>query len=156
MTRFGIVAAVAVVMLMSACGDAIEDADVQATGAPAATATPTTPASTTPLVASPVTVVADTEEVTVPSSPDIDPALQGLVDQATADLASRLSVDASTIATVSAKSVTWPDGSLGCPRPGMNYIQVTVDGTLIELSANGTTYSYHSGGSRAPFLCQKT
>ena len=120
MTRSGVVVAFAAVMLMSACGDATEEADVQATSAPDATATTpsiTTPTATTPFVTSPLTVVADTEEVTVPSSPDIDPALQGLVDQATADLATRLSVDASTISTVSAKSVACsPRRVLACVR----------------------------------------
>ena len=89
-------------------------------------------------------------------SPGIDTALQPLISQAVADLATRLKIDASKIDTVSAQSMSWPDGSLGCPQPGMAYTQVMVDGTLIQLSANGTTYSYHSGGSRAPFLCQKT
>jgi hypothetical protein len=92
----------------------------------------------------------------VQPSPSIDPALQPLVDQAVADLATRLKIDASKIDTISAQSVSWPDGGLGCPQPGMAYTQVMVDGSLIQLSANGTSYSYHSGGSRAPFLCQKT
>ena len=89
-------------------------------------------------------------------SATIDPALQPLVDQAVADLASRLKIDASKIDTVSAQAMSWPDGSLGCPQPGMVYTQVMVDGSLIQLSVNGMAYSYHSGGSRAPFLCQKT
>ena len=89
-------------------------------------------------------------------SPSIDPAFQPLIDQAVSDLASRLKIDASKIEAISAESKTWPDGSLGCPQPGIAYTQVMVDGSLIQLSANGTTYSYHSGGSRAPFLCQKT
>jgi hypothetical protein len=82
--------------------------------------------------------------------------MQYLVDQAVADLAMRLKVDESKIVAVSAQSMSWPDGSLGCPQPGMAYTQVMVDGVLIQLNVNGTTYSYHSGGSRAPFLCQKT
>ncbi|MGZ4680129.1 MAG: hypothetical protein ACXV98_04295 [Ilumatobacteraceae bacterium] len=85
----------------------------------------------------------------------IEPGMQGLVDQAIADLAKRLSVDAASISVVSADAMVWPDGSVGCPQPGMNYTQVTVDGALIVLSASGTTYRYHSGGSRAPFLCTK-
>ena len=97
-----------------------------------------------------------TQEATVASSPEIDPALMTLVDQAVADLASRLKVDASTIVTVSAQAMSWSDGSLGCPQPGMLYTQAMVDGALIELSVDGTSYSYHSGASGAPFLCQKT
>lgn len=82
--------------------------------------------------------------------------MQSLVNQAVADLADRLQIDASKIVAVSAQAMSWPDKSLGCPQPGMAYNQVMVDGALIHLSVNGTSYSYHSGGSRAPFLCQKT
>ena len=89
-------------------------------------------------------------------SQGIDPALQPFIDQAVTDLASRLKIDASNIDTVSAQSISWPDGSLGCPQPGMLYTQVMVDGALIQLSVDGTSYSYHSGASGAPFLCQKT
>jgi hypothetical protein len=152
MSRSGCVAAAfAAVFLLAACGEAADDA-TQSTGISLPDATTTTLRS---LTSSPLTVVADTEEATVPSSSDIDPSLQPLVDQAVADLAVRLSIDASTIETISASSVTWPDGSLGCPQPGMNYTQVLVDGTKIELAVDGTAYSYHSGGSRSPFLCQK-
>jgi len=36
----------------------------------------------------------------------------------------------------------------------MGYLQTPVDGSLIELSVDGTTYRYHSGGARGPFLCE--
>lgn len=88
------------------------------------------------------------------SSEPIDPALQPLVDLAAADLAGRLGVARSAIEVVSAQAVEWPDGSLGCPRPGMAYPQVMVDGTRIQLSVAGTVYDYHSGGTRPPFLCE--
>jgi hypothetical protein len=154
--------------MMGACGDdatssqtlVTEPSAAASAPAPATTGTPdvTVPAATTsmPLAVSPLTVVAVTEETTVALSPAIDPSMQSLVDQAVADLATRLKVDASNIDTISAQSMSWPDGSLGCPQPGMGYTQVMVDGALILLSVNGTSYSYHSGGSRAPFLCQKT
>jgi hypothetical protein len=38
----------------------------------------------------------------------------------------------------------------------MEYLQVQVDGTLIELAAGGERYRYHSGESRPPFLCERT
>ena len=79
-----------------------------------------------------------------------------LVDQAIADLAERLNIEAASITAVSTNSVVWPDTSVGCPQPGMVYTQVTVDGALIVLSAGGMTYRYHSGGSRSPFLCSST
>jgi hypothetical protein len=126
-----------------------------ATAVPVATVATTAPTTTRPMAVSPLTVVGAAEETTVAPSPIIDPALQPVVDQAVADLATRLKIDASKIRTLSAQSMSWPDGSLGCPQPGMVYTQVMVDGVLIHLSVDGTAYSYHSGGSRAPFLCQK-
>lgn len=86
----------------------------------------------------------------------IDNTLQPLIDQAIADLATRLAIDSSAVITVSAASTVWPDKGVGCPQPGMQYNQVLVDGTLIELSAGGITYRYHSGGGRAQFLCEQT
>ena len=146
-----VVACVAVVII-SGCGDESMSSQTLATGDTALAPTTTS----TPLAISPLTIVAVTEETTVASSPEIDPALRTLVDQAVADLATRLKIDASSIVTVSAQAMSWPDGSLGCPQPGMLYTQVMVDGALIELSVDGTSYSYHSGASGAPFLCQKT
>ncbi|HYR20975.1 MAG TPA: hypothetical protein VEQ15_15870, partial [Myxococcales bacterium] len=39
---------------------------------------------------------------------------------------------------------SWPDTSLGCPKPGMSYAQVVTRGFLIELEAAGKSYRYHS------------
>jgi len=81
-------------------------------------------------------------------------ALQPLIDVAIADLAQRLAIDQSAISVAEAMTVVWPDGSLGCPRPGMQYTQVLHDGFLIRLQAQGRTFAYHGGGSRPPFLCE--
>jgi hypothetical protein len=70
------------------------------------------------------------------------------------DLARRLAVDLETIKVVSAEAVQWPDAGLGCPRPGMAYIQVPQDGMRIVLAAGGREYNYHSGRGRPPFLCE--
>ena len=85
----------------------------------------------------------------------IDPSLQPLIEAATADLVVRLGIDASEVTALIAQPVTWPDSSLGCPQPGMQYLQVLVDGAQIELQAGGKTYSYRSGESGTPFLCEK-
>ena len=92
----------------------------------------------------------DTEPVVV------DVSLQPMIDRAIEDLGDRLDAREAEIEVVSATAVVWPDKGLGCPRPGMAYAQVTVDGTLIELRAGGLVYRYHSGGSRPPFLCERS
>ncbi|WP_344145820.1 hypothetical protein [Kribbella yunnanensis] len=76
------------------------------------------------------------------------------VEQATADLAKRQGIQAAAVKVVSAEEVTWSDGSLGCPEPGMRYTQALVNGMRIILEADGKRYEYHSGGPRAPFLCE--
>jgi len=85
----------------------------------------------------------------------IDSTVQFVVDAATADLSARLGVEPGSIAVVSAKAMTWPDSSLGCPKPGMQYLQVLVDGALVELQAGGEIYSYRSGDDGKPALCEK-
>lgn len=76
------------------------------------------------------------------------------VQQAKADLASRFAIAESAITFVDARLVVWPDGSMGCPQPGMMYTQVLVDGMVIWLEADGKTYQYHVGGVGEPFLCE--
>lgn len=99
------------------------------------------------------------EEVTVPMTPTVSmPAsagLESLVVQAVEDLAQRLGIDPDQIELVEAEAVVWPDGGLGCPQPGMAYIQVQRDGALIRLAAGGRIYNYHSGGGQSPFLCEQ-
>ncbi|TDD46690.1 hypothetical protein E1263_36015 [Kribbella antibiotica] len=76
------------------------------------------------------------------------------VEQATADLVKKLGVQAAGVKVVSAEEITWSDGSLGCPEEGMRYTQALINGMRIILEADGKKYEYHSGGSRAPFLCE--
>ncbi len=76
------------------------------------------------------------------------------VDQAIADLASRLGDDSSIISVIVAHELTWPDGSLGCPEPGMFYTQALVDGYRIELTDGDTVFQYNGAIGRAPFLCE--
>ena len=84
----------------------------------------------------------------------IDPNLQPLIDMAVADLAGRLGVGVAEIEVLSAYLVVWPDSSLGCPQPGMQYLQVLTDGSLILLGSGGAVYRYHAGGNQyEPFLC---
>jgi hypothetical protein len=73
--------------------------------------------------------------------------------RAISDLATRLGVPSSEIKVVTQETVTWPDGGLGCPQPGINYNQVQVDGLRIVLRHAGTTYEYHTGQSRL-VLCE--
>ena len=90
----------------------------------------------------------------VPLLTPADPALQTLAAQAASDLAEHLSVDPTQVELIEVRAVTWPDGALGCPQPGVAYIQVQREGSLIRLQVGKTIYQYHSGGGKEPFLCE--
>jgi hypothetical protein len=84
----------------------------------------------------------------------IESGLQPLIDTAIPDLADRLSIDHNTIEVVGAQSVVWPDQSLGCPQPGMVYLQDLAEGFRIELRVKDHVYAYHGGAGRDLFLCE--
>ena len=84
----------------------------------------------------------------------LDPVLQTLLDQAIADLTQRLAISADQILLVEARSVTWPDSSLGCPQEGMAYTQVLTPGYLIRLQAGDQEYEYHASSGTTLVYCE--
>lgn len=76
-----------------------------------------------------------------------------IVDAAIAQLAEHLAVPTDAIDVVTAREVTWPDGALGCPEPGLGYTQALVDGYQVLLRANERVYDYHAGSDGEVFLC---
>lgn len=50
-------------------------------------------------------------------------------------------------------SVTWSDGSIGCPQPGMMYTQALVPGRHLVLRVGDELASYHAGGDAAFGYC---
>lgn len=120
-------------MALAACGAGTEPPAV------GETATPSTAPTTT-----------ENETTTMPIGeqdqlPIVAPALL--------DLAQRLGVEPEELEVVSAEEVTWPDGSLGCPQPGMSYTQALVDGSKVVLGYDEKVYIYHAGDDGQPFLC---
>lgn len=96
----------------------------------------------------------------LPSMGNLDPATATPIalDSArmaaiTADLASRGIKDAFTV--ISSEAVTWPDGALGCPKPGMVYPQVLTPGIKVVVAVGNSRYDYHFGGGTTPILCEK-
>lgn len=69
-----------------------------------------------------------------------------ITDPVFAAIAGLAGVPIDQVMLVSAEAVTFPDGSLGCPEPGMAYTQAVVDGYRIVATAAGTTYDYRGSG----------
>ncbi len=78
-----------------------------------------------------------------------------LVDDAVRDLAGRLGVAGEEVKVLEVEAVTWSDGSLGCPEPGMMYTQALVEGWRLTLAVEDDTYAYHSSSDGPPFLCER-
>jgi hypothetical protein len=89
-----------------------------------------------------------------PAGSAADAAAQPLVDRARQDLAQQLSLKAEDITPVGVEEVEWRNSSLGCPRPGMNYLQVITPGYRIMLEAQGKRYEYHTDQSSRVVRCE--
>lgn len=80
--------------------------------------------------------------------------LEGLIERARNDLSQRLSISAGQIKLIEATEVEWADSSLGCPQPGMSYLQVITPGYRILLESGGTQYEYHSNRDTYFVYCE--
>lgn len=74
-----------------------------------------------------------------------EPADGSMEAKVRSDLAQRLGVKEDEITVVSVTPMEWPDSSLGCPQPGMSYLQVITPGLKVVLEALGQEYAYHTG-----------
>ena len=79
--------------------------------------------------------------------------IDAIVAAARADAARRFGLPLTAFELVSAEAVTWPDGSLGCPKPGMGYTQALVPGHRILLRGPSGMLDYHAGRTGVPTLC---
>lgn len=70
------------------------------------------------------------------------------------DLAAR-KVPTDAVELVSAESVTFNDGSLGCPEPGRMYTQALIQGMRIQVRVDAKLYDYRFGRGDNPKLCER-
>lgn len=90
------------------------------------------------------------------SEPVGEPAAppQDLLERIVADAAMRSSLGVDAITLKSAWRVTWNDGSLGCPQPGMNYTQALVPGWRLLVEARTEVLDYRAAGESF-FVCEQ-
>ena len=79
-----------------------------------------------------------------------DDTLAGILS----DAAQRTGLPEDAIEVVRAEAMTWSDGSLGCPEPGMVYTQALVDGFHVVLDAGGEELDYRVGQGGSFRLCE--
>jgi hypothetical protein len=79
---------------------------------------------------------------------------ESLTELVLADAARRTGLDLDALTVRESWRVTWNDGSLGCPQPGMNYTQALVQGWRALVQAGEQTLDYRIGGERYFFVCE--
>ncbi len=83
----------------------------------------------------------------LPGSPgpvDSDDVPPDVIQAAVDDAAARAGVDPSAATVVTAQSVTWPNGALGCPVRGFLYTQAITPGYRVVVEAGGQRYDYRA------------
>ena len=100
------------------------------------------PAQTTPAAPAeaPATQLSDTESAAASLAVDL--------------LAAELKISKDKIVVDSVRAVDWRDSSLGCPKPGMAYMQVITPGHEVTLSAAGGVHVVHEANNKA-FVCRQ-
>ncbi len=77
-----------------------------------------------------------------------------VIDKMREDLVQHIGTAARDAKVVRAESIVWPNGALGCPKPGEMYTQATVPGYVVEFEHGGRTYAYHASKSGFFKLCE--
>jgi hypothetical protein len=79
---------------------------------------------------------------------------QALLEQILTNAADLADVDIEEIEVLRAEAITWNDGSLGCPEPGMMYTQALVEGYHVVLRAAGDELDYRATAEGDYLLCE--
>ncbi|MEI7768763.1 MAG: hypothetical protein WCI67_02185, partial [Chloroflexales bacterium] len=77
-----------------------------------------------------------------------------LLDKILADAAQLSGVPAASIVVQVGQAVEWPDGALGCPQPGVVYLQVITPGYHVVLLAGARSYDYRAAERGRFFVCK--
>lgn len=85
--------------------------------------------------------------------PGREAPMQSIVEAVLADAVERTGLGRDALEVLGAEAVTWPDGSLGCPRPGMEYTQALVPGYRIRIRAGERILDYHANRRGYWILC---
>ena len=90
-----------------------------------------------------------------PVRPEVpmNPTLESITATVLEDAASRTGLARASLKVESATAVTWSDGSLGCPQPGMSYTMALVPGYRIRVRAGEQVLDYHASQRGYFMLC---
>jgi hypothetical protein len=98
------------------------------------------------------TSTSEDTEMSAPTTPDA--SSEQLINLVKQHLAKQLGISMDQIAISNIKPVVWRDAGLGCPKPGVDYIQVETPGYQIVLEAQGQSYNYHTDETQRFVPCR--
>lgn len=78
-----------------------------------------------------------------------------VLDAVRKDLVRRAGAERGAVAVKRAEAVVFPDGSLGCARPGEKYTQAPVEGYRVVLEHGGKEYDYRVTRPGHLVLCER-
>jgi hypothetical protein len=99
------------------------------------------------------TLVSACAQTPPPTTMPVPLTLETAVQAALADASRRSGLAIEALQVLGASSVTWRDGSLGCPQPDRAYTQALVPGYRIRVRAAGQEFDYHAGLRGAVSWC---
>ncbi len=111
--------------------------------------------ATRPTLGTGLPALVPTTPPTEGSAAPFDENSKKMVELAQQALARELSLQSANTTLIMIAPVEWSDGSLGCPKPGMNYLQVITPGYQITLEAQGQRYEYHTDQRGAVVRCDQ-
>jgi len=88
-----------------------------------------------------------------PSEAPMSTNLPSVTAAALRDAAQQTGLKQEALSVLSAAAVTWPDGSLGCPRPGVMYTMALVPGYRIRIQAGERVLDYHASTRGQLLVC---
>lgn len=152
-TRWAASSALVLGLLLAGCASPDQEGPM-ATGSPKPLpSTPTAPASAHPTLSPPP--VLPLPSSALPTGPVSDDVVRRAdVQAALRAEAERRGVRSDQVEVAGFAQVTWPDGSIGCPQPGMMYTQALVPGKQLILRVGDQLASYHAGGDAAFAFCE--
>jgi hypothetical protein len=83
----------------------------------------------------------------------MNPQADPVVALARRQLAGELGCESQAIHVVGVDDVEWSDSSLGCPQPGMMYMQMITPGYRVTLEHNGQRYVFHTDRGNRVVRC---
>jgi hypothetical protein len=87
------------------------------------------------------------------SNNDLDLSEEHLVQLAVADLSNRVGIPENVIVIEQVKPIEWPDATLGCPKPGMDFTPVVTPGYIILIQVDEKIYVYHTDDASRVIQC---